>query len=184
MTKARDHTGRTGDQILYRPGGAVFAGLFLAASILLFSQLGGETKFSDKAWGTKKMFAQPGFWPGVGVIGMCVFGVLHAIAAWSRRSGREVAEAVQWLRVLEYLAWFMVYVQAVPLIGYLPATLIFMAALAVRTGYRSLLMIMAAITTGLGIVLVFKTVLNVKIPAGAVYEYLPDTLRNIAILNF
>ena len=172
------------DDLFHRPGGVIFAGLFLAIAVLLFSQLGAETKFSAKAWGTKKMFAQPGFWPGVGIIGMCVFGILHAIAAWSRRAGREVFEAVQWLRALEYLGWFMAYVWAVPFIGYLPATLIFMGALAVRAGYRNRRMILAALATGLGIVLVFKTMLSVKIPGGALYAVLPDWLRNIAILNF
>ncbi len=93
-------------------------------------------------------------------------------------------EAVQWLRALEYLAWFMVYVWAVPIIGYLPATLIFMGALAVRAGYRNRRVILAALAMGLGIVLVFKTMLSVKIPGGLLYEYLPDALRSIAILNF
>ena len=170
--------------IQYRPGGAIFAGLFLAAAVLLFSQLGTETKFAAKAWGTKKMVAQPGFWPGVGVIGMCIFGVLHAISAWTRRAGNETFEAIQWLRVLEYLAWFMAYVWTVPWIGYLPATLIFMGALAVRVGYRDRRTILAALGMGLVIVLACKTVLAVRIPGGALYEYLPDTLRSIAILNF
>lgn len=167
-----------------RPGGALFAGIFLAIAVLLFSQLGAETKFSAKAWGTKKMFAQPAFWPGVGVIGMCVFGALHAIAAFTRRAGRDAFEAVQWFRALEYLAWFMGYVWAVPIIGYLPATLIFMGALAIRAGYRDRRMIFAALATGLGIVVVFKSFLSVKIPGGAVYEYLPDALRSFMILNF
>ena len=172
------------DDLHFRPGGMIFAGLFLAFAVLLFSQLGAETKFSSKAWGTKKMFAQPGFWPGVGVIGMCVFGTLHAIAAWTRRTGDEALAALQWLRVLESLGWFMGYVWAVPVIGYLPATLIFMGALALRAGYRNRRMILAALATGLGIVLIFKTALSVKIPGGLAYEYLPDTLHNVFLLNF
>ena len=110
------------DDLFHRPGGVVFAGLFLAIAVLLFSQIGSEAKFSAKAWGTKKMFAQPGFWPGLGVTGMCLFGAMHAIAAFNRRAGKDVFEAVQWLRALEYLAWFMAYVWAVPITGYLPAT--------------------------------------------------------------
>ena len=172
------------DDLFHRPGGVVFAGLFLAIAVLLFSQIGSEAKFSAKAWGTKKMFAQPGFWPGLGVTGMCLFGAMHAIAAFNRRAGKDVFEAVQWLRALEYLAWFMAYVWAVPIIGYLPATLIFMGALAVRAGYRNRRVILAALATGLAIVLVFKTALSVKIPGGALYEHLPDALRSIAILNF
>ena len=45
-------------------------------------------------------------------------------------------------------------------------------------------MLGAAAFTGLGIVLVFKAALSVKIPGGAIYEYLPDTLRNFLIVNF
>lgn len=167
-----------------RPGGAIFAGLFLAIAVLLFSQLGAETKFAAKAWGTGKMVAQPGFWSGVGVIGMCLFGVAHAISAFSRRTGDQLIEAIQWVRVFEYLGWFMAYVFAVPWIGYLPATLIFMGALAFRAGYRDRRMIMAALATGAGIVLLFKSFLSVKIPGGAIYDALPDTIRNFAILNF
>jgi hypothetical protein len=38
--------------------------------------------------------------------------------------------------------------------------------------------------TGLFIVLIFKTFLEVKIPGGAIYEFLPNTLRSFMILNF
>ena len=169
-------------EIRHQPGGLLFAGLFLAASVLLFSQLGAETRFAAKAWGTKKMFAQPGFWSGVAVIGMCVFGVLHAVASFTRRTGGDLREGVQWLLVLEYLGWFMAYVFAVPWIGYLPATMIFMGALALRAGYRDRPRILMALVTGAGIVLIFESLLAVKIPGGALYEHLPDMLRNFAIL--
>jgi hypothetical protein len=45
-------------------------------------------------------------------------------------------------------------------------------------------MLSYSVLTALSIVLVFKTFLEVKIPGGAIYEYLPDTLRTFMILNF
>ena len=167
-----------------RPGGVIFAALFLVASVLLLSQLGEQAKFSSKAWGTRKIFAQPAFWPAVGVIGMTIFGLLHLIGTLRRQSAGGLAEAAVWLRSLEYLGWFMVYVFAVPIIGYLTATVAFAIALTLRAGYRGAPMVIAAAATGFGTVLIFKTALSVKIPGGAVYEYLPVGVRNFMILNF
>jgi hypothetical protein len=45
-------------------------------------------------------------------------------------------------------------------------------------------MLLSSVLIALSIVLVFKTFLEVKIPGGIIYEYLPDTLRNFMILNF
>ena len=59
-----------------------------------------------------------------------------------------------------------------------------MTALAFRAGYRGPRMLCAAALTGLSIVLIFKTTLSVKIPGGAIYEYLPDIFRNFMIVNF
>ncbi len=56
--------------------------------------------------------------------------------------------------------------------------------MAVRQGYRSSRYLVAAALLGLAIVVVFKTGLSVKIPGGALYEYLPGGLRNFMILNF
>lgn len=78
----------------------------------------------------------------------------------------------------------MVYVAVVPVLGYLFSTLLFTVLLAWRQGYRVARQLGAAALLGLVIVLVFKTGLSVKIPGGAVYEHLPDALRNLMIVNF
>jgi hypothetical protein len=164
-----------------RPGGLIFALLFLAVSLLLLSQLGDQTKFLAKG----QLAAQPAFWPAIGVLGMTLFGAGHAFREFRRRSLKPgLGETGVWLRSLEYLAWFMVYVFAVPVIGYLPSTVIFSVALAVRAGYRGRLMLGAAALMGLGVVLIFKTFLSVKIPGGTIYEYLPDGLRSAALIYF
>ena len=168
------------DFIRKGPGGLLFAALFLAFSLFLLSQLGAETKFSAKG----KLFAQPAFWPAVGVFGMVFFGALHAITRRRADIAAELAEGAVWLRPFEYLVWFMAYVAAAPQIGYLAATVIFMVLMALRAGYRSARMLIAAALTGLAIVLIFKTFLQVKIPGGAIYEALPDAIRNFMIVNF
>ena len=38
--------------------------------------------------------------------------------------------------------------------------------------------------TGIATVVIFKSLLGVKIPGGLVYEYLPGTIRNVMIVRF
>ena len=78
----------------------------------------------------------------------------------------------------------MAYVYLMPLLGYLPATLVFMCLLTLRLGYRNLRYLLIAAVIAIAIVLFFKTALAVKISGGAIYEYLPDGLRNFMIINF
>ncbi|MEM7267972.1 MAG: tripartite tricarboxylate transporter TctB family protein [Pseudomonadota bacterium] len=176
----------------FRPGAALFTAVFLLLSLILLTQLGSETKFSgvEKLYemGTLfnkgAVFKEPAFWPAVGVIGMCLFG---GALIWTKRRAiwtAEFREGAFWLRPLEYLIWFMAYVFAAPMIGYLAATMLFMVLLALRAGYRQPVILGAAAGTGLAIVLIFKTFLAVKIPGGAVYEALPSGLRTFMIVNF
>ncbi len=160
-------------------GRTAFGILFLLAALYLLSQLGNEAKFSSGG----KLFSQPAFWPGVGVLGMTLFGL--AFLATQARGGMagEVDELLHWLLPIEFLVWFMVYVIAVPRLGYLPSTIVFAVGLAYRAGYRNGRTLGLAALMGLMVVLVFKTALAVKIPGGAIYEYLPGALRNFALVN-
>lgn len=180
-------------------GQLLFALMFIVLAVFLLTQLGEQTKFSSKG----KLFAQPAFWPAVGVIGMVFFGALHLIARLLKTRENnaatnsmatenttdstfsvELKEGARWLLALEYLGWFMVYVYATPKIGYLLSTIIFLVALTWRSGYRSKRMLLTAAAVGFAIVLVFKSFLGVKIPGGAVYEALPDSVRSFMIVNF
>ena len=163
-----------------RAGGVVFAVIFLVFALFLLSQLNAETKYSSG----KQLFAQPRFWPGVGVVGMCLFGLAHAIAAWKARQSGAMAEIIIWTRALEFLCWFMAYVTLVPILGYLLATLIFTTVLAFRLGFRARRELLLAASMGFCVVLVFKTFLRVNIPSGALYEVLPGAIRNFMIANF
>lgn len=170
------------------PGELLFAAVFVGFALFLASQIGEQTIWARKS----KLFAQPRFWPAVSIIGMIGFGLPALGAAWigfRRRAAferlpKERREAMIWLRAVEFVAWFMVYVFMVPVLGYLICTVAFVPLLAWRMGYRARLMLWAAGATGLGTVLVFKTFLNVKIPGGLIYEYLPGAARSFMIVYF
>lgn len=163
-----------------RRGQLVFAAVFVVLTAVLLSQIGSQTRWADNT----KFFAQPRFWPAVGLIGMVLLGALHlARLPWRRVTRFDWAELKRWAMVAEYVVWFMAYVLAVPIIGYLPATLVFVPALTWRMGYRNRKMLAIGTVFGFIVVVMFKSFLSVKIPGGAIYEYLPGALRSFFILN-
>ena len=163
---------RTAGQVLF------FAG-FLAFALLLLSLAGWQTRWVD---GTK-LFAQPRFWPVVALAIMAAFAALHL---WRLKRRRLIAldwqEAKVWVQPLEYLVWFMAYVWAVPIIGYLLASLIFPPLLTYRLGYRDRRLLVASVLFGLATVLIFKGFLSVRIPGAMIYEFLPSAWRSFFIL--
>lgn len=160
----------------------VFGVASFAIALFLLTRVGSQTTWIDGQPWTK----QPAFWPVVSIAGMTIFGTLELWFSWRRNaSGRGdsiAGEVLVWIRAIEYAAWFMAYVYIVPIAGYLPVTLAFCAALTWRLGYRNWRMIVAAMATGAATVILFKAFLSVRIPGGAVYEYLPAALRNFLIL--
>jgi len=162
-------------------GQLIFALLLLALSILLISQLGDQTKWIKKT----KFAAQPRLWPMIALTGMVVFTGIHLWRLPRRRILHvELQEAKRWLQVIEYCAWFIAYVWLVPILGYLISTLVFLPALAFRAGYQNKRMITYSAVIGFSIVVIFKSFLEVKIPGGVIYEFLPNTVRSFFILNF
>ena len=157
------------------PGDMVFAIVFLVFAIFLLMQLTGQTKWLS----AKSLFAQPRFWPAVGVIGMTVFGFLHLAGSMlsPKTPGERVGEMIFWARSLEYVCWFLLYVYLVPLAGYVPMTVLTAVLLSYRVGYRGRSAVGAAVLLALAIVLIFRVLLQVKIPGGAVYEYFPEGIR-------
>ncbi len=162
-----------------QPGDFYFAIFILAVALLLIFQIGTETSWVK---GTK-FFAQPRFWPAVSLTGMTVFASLYFFRSMmSKRAGSDLQELTLWLKSLEFTLWFMAYVFVVPLLGYLISTLIFVYALALRTGYREKGILVMAGVLAVAIVVVFKGFLSVKIPGGQLYEIFPSAIRNFMIL--
>jgi len=163
-----------------RRGQLVFALGFVVLSLLLLVQIGDQTIWAAKA----EFFAQPRFWPAVGLGGMVAMGALHLYRLpWRRFTVNDRVELRRWAAVLEYALWFMAYVLLVPVLGYLPVTLVFVPLLSWRMGYRSRFMMITSIVFAVAVVVLFKSFLGVKIPGGAIYEYLPGALRSFFILN-
>ncbi len=163
-----------------RPGDYVFSLVFLLFSLFLLVSLPEETVWVERT----KLYAQPAFWPSVSVAIMVLFSAIHLAGSLvsERIEGRWV-EVAYWLRSLEYAAWFMIYVQAVPQLGYLPATILFCLALSWRLGYRTWRWALINIAFAFVVVLLFKGLLQVKVPAGALYDFLPGALR-IFMINY
>ncbi len=164
-----------------RPGDIVFAWVTLAISLYLLSQLFEQTAYKPNG----KLFAQPRFWPAVSLTLMSAFAVFHLLGSMlSERIEGRWREVLLWFASLEYAAWFIVYAMLVPYSGYLFTTVIFSLALTIRAGYRSRMALVSAFASALVIVLLFKTFLQVKLPSGLLYEYLPDGLRQIMLTYF
>ncbi len=164
-----------------RPGDIVFAWFALAVAVFLLSQITQQVQFKQGG----KFGSQPQLWPMVSLGLMTVFAAFHVLgSAVSERIAGRWQEVGKWLASIEYAVWFVIYAALVPKIGYLPATLAFAALLALRAGYRSKVVLGAIALVGLATVVLFKTLLQVKLPAGQIYEYLPDGLRLFMIAYF
>ena len=158
------------------------AALLLACGLLSLS--GFELKWVTGAGFHK----QPGFWSVMALAGMAVFALLALLQkteVTQRKTPRHwLQPARQWLGPTEYALYFLLYVYAVPRLGYLPATLLGFSLLVLRLGYRSLKMLSYAWLVGIIIVVLFKSLLQVKIPGGALYEIFPAAVRNFLTLHF
>lgn len=164
-----------------RPGDLVYGVLCLAVSLFLAVNLSSETTWTSNT----KLFAQPAFWPYLAVLAMVLFSVLHLISGLvSPKLDGRWREVGFWLRSVEFAGWFMIYVIAVPQLGYLPSTVFFAIALSFRLGYRGWKMLGSAALFGAVVVVVFKAFLQVKVPGGALYEHLPTALRSFMLTYF
>lgn len=164
-----------------RPGDLVFAALFFVISLLLAAVLPSQAQFVANT----KTVAQPAFWPLVGLTMMVGFGAIHlASSINSPRIRGRLKEVFFWIRSLEFVGWFMAYVWVIPELGYLLSSIVFVVLLSVRLGYRGWIMLGSGALFAICIVLIFKTGLGVALPTGAIYSYLPDSIRNFMMVNF
>lgn len=164
-----------------RPGNLFFSTIFLSCSIILLSQVGNQTEWKS---GTA-LSSQPALWPIISLVGMSIFALLNWTSAIvSDKIEGRLQEVFLWGRSFEYVLWFMLYVYAVPLVGYLPTTILFACLLTYRSGYRTLKMQTCAVLTAITVAVVFKSFLQVKVPGGKLYEFLPDAVRSLMLTYF
>lgn len=164
-----------------RPGDIVFAWMVLAFSLFMLSQLLDQTAYKQGG----RLFAQPRFWPALSLIGMVAFSSFHLMGSvLSERIPGRWKEVLAWVSALEYAGWFIAYAAVVPYGGYLPTTVLFALLLTLRVGYRNKRALVSAVVSAVVIVVLFKTLLAVNLPAGKIYEVLPDGLRQIMLTYF
>jgi hypothetical protein len=169
--------GETDTQARTRSAGqVVFVTVALALTLFLLSRITAQTVWVE---GARSLAAQPRFWPGVALGTMAAGLGLHLWRMRRRRPDlRDWTEVRRWAEPLEYALWFMAYVYTVPIVGFLPMSLVFACALTWRLGYRSRLTLAVAALFAVATVVVFKGFLGVKIPGAALYEILPGATRS------
>ena len=173
-----------------RPGDLFFAGVLFLLALFLLSRLPFETRWFNRV----DLPLQPRFWPAVVLGAFALFSGLHLLQswlAWSRTVPRPsvalllpAGELLRWLRPLEFALYFVAYAASIPWLGYLLSTAVFMPLLGLRTGIRSPSGLGLLAGMGIGVVLVFKTGLEVRMPPGALYDLFPPQVRNFLIRNF
>lgn len=172
--------------IEHPPGETVFAFVCLGVGLFLLFQVGAQTRWV----GNVSWLVQPRFWPGLSLVGFFIFAGGYFILSLRRHQKIRHnvfvlrAELFHWVRPVEYALYFIGYVYLVPWLGYLPATLLVFPALVFRAGYRRLKYLLLALVIGTLTVVVFKSLLRVRIPGGRLYEALPEQLRNFMLLHF
>lgn len=163
-----------------KPGEILFSALMILLGGLLLAALPWQTSWIDG----RGLAAQPRTWPALSLGGLIVFSALHfGQRLKATRTPGRWKEGLTWILSVEYIAYYMAYVWAIPVIGYLPATALFCVLITLRVGYRGKA-IWIALCFALFVVLVFKAGFNVKIPSGALYDYAPESIRYTLIRYF
>ena len=164
-----------------RPGDLVFAVGFFVFAVAVVLVLPQQATFLPG----RALITQPGFWPAIGAAMMLLFGAVHLLGTLNApRLPGPLREVMVWARSLEFVVWFILYVLAVPRLGYLPSTVLLAVLLGARLGYRSPRTLAASVLFAVAVVLVFRTGLGVRVPAGAIYSHLPDAIRTFAMTHF
>ena len=161
-------------------GQVVFVIFAFLVALFLLSQIRTQTEWNDSA---RNIAAQPRLWPAVALIVMAGgFGLHWRLMRRRRPAAMDWGEVRRWVEPLEFLGWFILYVFAVPLLGFLPMSLLFACALTWRLGYRSGGALAVAALFAVTVTVVFKGLLGVNIPGGQIYEVLPSSIRTFFLV--
>ncbi|MEX0276834.1 MAG: tripartite tricarboxylate transporter TctB family protein [Ruegeria sp.] len=164
---------KTSGQVVF-----VIAGLVL--SLLLLSQIGTQTEWSERA---RNIGSQPRLWPAISLAVMVAgFAIHYWLMRRRRPNALDWVETRRWSEPLEYLVWFLIYVAAVPRLGFMPMSILFACTLTYRLGYRHKAALAIAAGFAIAMVVLFKGLLGVNIPGAQIYEFLPDSVRTFFLV--
>lgn len=170
----------------YQTGDLIFALIILSLAFVFVALIPFETRWYDKL----VLVKQPSFWPTLCLLGMSVFSIGYSYKIYRLYQNQqdsiksEWLEVFSWVKPVEYIVYFLIYVYLVPLIGYLISTLLFFSLLTYRVGYRTRKMICISLLTAFSVVVIFKSLLQVKMASGEIYDYLPNSLATFFIVYF
>ena len=164
-------------------GSLVF--FFLCFSLLLLALLPSQTRWINGISFVK----QPAFWSLVSIGMMLSFSIISLCIQKKNivQIGKDFVHCLlqqKSLLVIENCGYYFLYVWLVPLIGYLPSSILFMVLLTWRYGFRDKTMLLGSVLTAIVIVVLFKSMMRLHIPAGQIYAYLPDAMRDFFIFYF
>lgn len=94
-------------------------------------------------------------------------------------------ELSKYVEALEFVAYFILYTMSVPWLGYLSSTVVLGVWLTWRLGYRSAGWLFRGFGLSLLIVVVFRTLLQIKTPGNIwLYDQLPTAIRAFMLTYF
>ncbi len=94
-------------------------------------------------------------------------------------------ELTKYAAALEYVAYFIGYTLLVPILGYLISTLLLGTYLTWRLGYRSIVWFIRGLAASFAVVIVFRTLLQIKTPISIwLYDQLPQAMRAFMLTYF
>ena len=174
----------------------LFSALFLAAALFLAVSFFGESGWEDRDLPQKrfgKVLKQPWIGPLIAVAILLPAAIVNFALSWRRamldrrkhKPNKTRYEVIQWVRALEFIAYFIVYTRSIEIIGYLFATMIFATLMVYRLGYRSVRWVGIALAASFVSVLFFRTILKIKTPVNIwLYNQLPDGLERFMKVYF
>jgi hypothetical protein len=171
-------------------GDLIISLFFFLLTLILLIYFNSESGFEDRKLPQKrfgKILKQGWVAPAVCMFFLTIAVTVNLIlsvhnAIKSKRlhlPKRTSKELLKWLKSLEFVGYFLIYTFVIPTIGYLLSTVIFAVALTWRLGYRSLRWVSISFLTAVGIVLVFRTFLQIKTPLQiTLYEFFPPAVES------
>ena len=164
--------------------------IFAGISVVLLALIGVATRHgpADAGWWTRPALA-----PGVALsllAGANLLTLWRAIAdlrarpATADERGEARLKIAGWLRPIEFLGYFAIYLYALQHIGYFAATLLFIVGLLLRVGLRSPGWLLAGALAAVSMMLVFRVGLGVWMPAPEAFDLFPQAIRMALIRWF
>ena len=95
-----------------------------------------------------------------------------------RLPNRTFYEISEWIKSIEFIFYFLIYTFSISILGYLLSTVIFAILLTYRLGYRSFRWIGISLFVSICIVVIFRTILQIKTPVNIwLYDKFPESLE-------